>query len=237
MELMPDIHQIEGVTCNVYLIVEPDGLTLVDSGMPGAQKRILAAVQALGHAPRDVRRILLTHQHIDHVGGAPALVKLTGAEVYAPVGDTPAIEGKAPREKPGGMVGMLFTVMSSLMLRPTRVTRQMLDGETLPVFANEGGLRVVATPGHTAGHVSFYLPSRKLLFAGDAIRHDADGKVAPPPPLFTHDTPQAMRSVAALAALEIEASLPGHGAPILTGAGAQIARLAQTAPQASGVGA
>ena len=71
MELMPGIHQIDGVTCNVYLIVEPDGLTLVDSGMPGAQKRILAAVQALGHAPRDVRRILLTHQHIDHVGGRP----------------------------------------------------------------------------------------------------------------------------------------------------------------------
>ena len=135
------------------------------------------------------------------------------------------------------MVGMLFTVMSSLMLRPTTVTHQMQDGGPLPVFANEGGLRVVATPGHTAGHVSFYLPARKLFFAGDAIRHDAAGKVAPPPPLFTHDTPQAMRSVAALTALEIEASLPGHGAPILTGAGEQIARLAQTAPQASGVGA
>jgi len=238
MELLPGIHQIEGVSCNVYLIVEPDGLTLVDSGMPGAQKRILAATQALGHAPRDVRRILLTHQHIDHVGGAPELVKATGAEVYAPVGDAPAIEGAAPREKPSGMVGLIFSVMLSLMLRPTMVTHQMRDGETLPVFADEGGLRVVATPGHTAGHVSFYLPTRKLLFAGDAMRHSADGKVLPPPPLFNHDTPQAMRSLATLAALEIEASLPGHGAPILTGAGPQIAALAQTTPaQASGVGA
>ncbi len=227
---------MEGVSCNVYLIIEPDGLTLVDSGLPGAQKRILAAAQALGHAPGDVRRILLTHQHIDHVGGAPALVKATGAEVYAPVGDTPAIEGKAPREKPSGPVGMIFTVMMALQLRPTMVNHQMQAGEALPVFASEGGLQVVATPGHTVGHVSFYLPSRKLLFAGDALRH-ADGKVAPPPPLFTHDMPQALRSLAALAALKIEASLPGHGAPILADAGEQIARLAQATPAVGAVSA
>ncbi len=235
MELMPGIHLVEGVTCNVYLIVEPEGVTIVDTGLPGAHGRILAAVRSLGREPRDVRRLLLTHQHIDHGGGAQKLVTWPGAEAYAPVGDTPAIEGKARREKPGGVVGMLFSTLIALRLRPTVVTHQMEADDTLPVFTDEGGLRVIATPGHTAGHVSFYLAGRKLLFAGDAYRHE-NGKVAPPPPLFTHDTPQAMRSLATLAAMEITASLPGHGAPILADIGEQIAQIARTAPQIAGVG-
>ncbi len=222
MELTPDIHLVDGVTCNVYLILEPDGVTILDSGLPGAHTRILALLQSLGHASGDVRRIVFTHQHIDHIGGAPALVKATGAEIYAPVGDTPAIEGKAKRERPRGPLGLAFAVMIALQLRPTTVNHQVAGGETLPVFASEGGLQVVATPGHTVGHVSYYLPARRLLFAGDAYRH-ADGKVTPSPKMFNHDTPQAMRSLASLCALDVEMSLPGHGAPILHDANRLIA--------------
>ena len=69
MRIFSDIHLVDGVVCNVYIITEPDGLTVVDAGVPGAEKRILAAIAGLGYAPRDVRRILLTHQHFDHVGG------------------------------------------------------------------------------------------------------------------------------------------------------------------------
>jgi len=219
---MDDIFLVDGVSCNVYILAEPDGLTLIDTGMPGSARKIMAAIRALGRDPQEVRRILLTHQHVDHVGGAAELATATGAEVYAPPLDASAIEGLAPRELPKAPLNLVFRLTVLRSLKPVAVTALLRDGETLPVFGAADGLRVVATPGHTAGHVSLYLPARRLLFAGDAWRHNKQG-IAPSPNIFNSDTPQALRSMASLMALDLTASLPGHGAPILRGASADLA--------------
>lgn len=225
MQIAPDIHLVDGVSCNVYIITEPDGLTLIDAGMPGAQKRILAAVTALGRSPRDVRRILLTHQHIDHIGALAALTTETGAETWASAGDTPAIEGRAPYETPRGAIGLVIRVVFLPRLKPGAIAHVTQEGETLPVLGAEGGMRVVETPGHTSGHISFYLPARKLLFAGDAVR-SKDGRLPLSPPPLNTDTAMALESMRKLAAMEIEACLPGHGAPVLAGAQALLAATA-----------
>lgn len=217
MQIFPDVHQVDGVDCNVYIITEPDGLTIVDAGLPGAPKRILAAIAALGHSPRDVRHLLLTHQHVDHIGGLARLAAATGAETWASVGDTPAIEGRAPYETPRGMMGVALRLIFLPRLKPGSIGHVVRDGETLPVFASEGGLRVVETPGHTSGHIAFYLPARKLLFAGDAVRSNG-GRLPLSPALLNTDTAMALESVRKLAAMDIEACLPGHGAPVLRGA-------------------
>ncbi len=229
MRIFSDIHLVDGVVCNVYIITEPDGLTVVDAGVPGAEKRILAAIAQLGYAPRDVRRILLTHQHFDHVGGLSGLVAATGAETgaetWASAGDADAIEGKARREAPHGALGLVFRGFLLPRVRRVTVARRLSEGETVPALAGEGGLRVIETPGHTMGHIAFYLPTRRLLLAGDAVRAEGQ-RLAPPPPIFNADTPLALKSVARLAALDVEAVLPGHGAPLIHGAGAELARLA-----------
>jgi glyoxylase-like metal-dependent hydrolase (beta-lactamase superfamily II) len=231
VEVTPGIHRINTGASNAYLIADEDGLTLIDTGLPGAGKKILEQIRALGRRPDEIARIVLTHQHADHVGGAAALLAASGAEVWAQALDTPAIEGAGPRDHPTGPLGLIFAVFIFPRLRSVRVTRELIDGEILPVLASEGGLRVVATPGHTLGHVSLYLPSRKLLFAGDALRH-AGEKVRPSPKMFNRDHAQALRTFASLTRLEIAASLPGHGAPIMSGAGE---RLAQTASALAGV--
>lgn len=222
MELLPGIHLVDGVFSNVYVIVEEDELTVVDTGFPGSGPKILDYVRKLGRGPETVRRILLTHQHADHVGGAAALAAATGAEVIAQPLDAAAIAGKAARQVPSNvLVGGVFRLFILPRVRPVEVTRTVEDGDTLPVLRGDGGLRVVATPGHTRGHVAFYAPGRRLLFAGDAYVHQG-GRVAPPPRMVTLDMEEAKRSMARLAGLELEASLPGHGAPMTAGSGARL---------------
>ena len=86
-------------------------------------------------------------------------------------------------------------------------------------------MRVIETPGHTSGHIAFYLPARKLLFAGDAVRA-SNGGLALSPRMLNLDTAQALQSVRKLAAMDIAACLPGHGAPVTTGAQALLAATA-----------
>lgn len=215
MQIFPDIHLVDGVVCNVYIITEPGGLTIIDAGMPGAHKRILAAIHDLGYALSDVRRILLTHQHVDHIGGLAALTQSARAETWASAADALAIEGKARREAPHGPLGLVFRTVLFPGLRLARITHTAHADDTIPTLEAEGGLRVVETPGHTMGHLSFYLPGRRLLFAGDAARSER-GRILPPPAMVTYDMRRALASFRALADLEIEALLPGHGAPITT---------------------
>lgn len=220
MQLFPDIHQVDGVTCNVYIIDEPDGLTLIDTGMPGAVKNILNAITALGKEPRAVRRILVTHQHIDHIGGLATLVEATGAETWAHPQDAPAIEGRARREAPRGPLGLVFRAALFPRLRPATISHAAVEGDVLPVLSGEGGLQVIETHGHTMGHISFYLPARKLLIAGDAVR-ESGGRILPPPTMVSYDMPLALQSARKLAEMSMKACLPGHGAPVTAGAQAR----------------
>jgi len=233
MELLPDIHLIDGVNSNAYLIIEPAGLTLVDSGLPGSDQKILAYLRTLGKAPSQVSRILLTHQHVDHVGGAAELASLSGAEVIAHPLDTPAIEGTGPRDMPSGPMAILFRAMLLPRLRPVAVTRQVRAGETLPVLVDGGGLQVIETPGHTLGQIAFYLPGRRLLFAGDTYRHTVRGEVAIPFKMFNRDTAQTRESLAALGTLAVDISLPGHGKPMVRGAAEPLARAVKAAERSS----
>jgi glyoxylase-like metal-dependent hydrolase (beta-lactamase superfamily II) len=230
-ELTPGIYRVDTGASNAYLIVEAAGLTIIDTGLSGG-KKVLALIRSLGRRPEEIGRIVLTHQHPDHVGGAADLVAASGAEVWAHPLDTPAIEGVGKRDGPKGPLGLIFNTLIFPRLRPVKVARALADGETLPILSGVGGVRVIATPGHTLGHISLYLPSRRLLFAGDALRH-AGEKIVPSPALFNRDQTQALRTFADLTRLEIEASLPGHGAPIMNGAGDRLARTAETLPGAS----
>ncbi len=233
MELFPDIHLIDGVNSNAYLIIEPSGLTLVDSGLPGSETKILTYLRRIGKVPTQLSHILLTHQHVDHVGGAAELAALSGAEVIAHPLDAPAIEGAAPRDMPKGPMAIAFRVALLPRLRPVAVTRQVTAGETLPVLVDDGGLQVIATPGHTRGQIAFYLPGRRLLFAGDTYRHTMRGEVAIPFRMFNRDTAAARVSLASLGALAIDVSLPGHGKPILRDASGPVGRAVKAAGRSS----
>jgi len=219
MEIIPNVHLITATFVNVYLIIDPDGLTLIDTGTAGTEKKILKYIAGLGRAPSDVRRIIITHSDADHVGGLAALKAATGARVYANAVEAEAVAaGRASREiKPRGLAGVLFGLIAGLIkTAPATVDEFLTDGQVLPVL---GGLRVVETFGHTPGHISLFAPSVRVLFTGDSIVA-GDDKLLPSRESNTWDMDRALEAVRLQAALGAQIVCSGHG-PVVKDAAAK----------------
>src|SRR5512146_3193293 len=104
MKIVDNVYVVPGVVANPYLIVDADGLTIIDAGCPRNGKKILAYIASLGKSARDVKRIIITHADLDHFGGLAALQRATGARTYASQIEADAIaKGQSSREiKPAG---------------------------------------------------------------------------------------------------------------------------------------
>src|SRR5579859_5204452 len=158
----------------VYLIADPDGLTLIDTSIAPSGPKILRQLEQAGHKPTDVKRILITHAHPDHVGGLHTVQSATGAEVMASAPEQQVIEGKIPipmvkdRSQLSG-INRLIRMPTTWVKPPTTVMRVLNDGDVIEGVMD--GLQVVATPGHAPGHISFWQPDKRLLICGDVIFH------------------------------------------------------------------
>jgi glyoxylase-like metal-dependent hydrolase (beta-lactamase superfamily II) len=214
MEIIPNVHIIPGLVVNTFLIVDADGLTLIDTGLSGDVRKILRYIAGLGRSPRDVKRILITHSDGDHVGGLAALQQASGARVYAHALEAQAIAaGHASRPlKVTGLLKLLMSLAAPMFkARPAQVDELAQDGQTLPVL---GGLRVVETPGHTPGHVSYFAPSVGILFVGDSLVSEKNG-LRGSTGMNTWDQAQADESVRKQAALGAKIVCAAHG-PVVT---------------------
>jgi glyoxylase-like metal-dependent hydrolase (beta-lactamase superfamily II) len=227
IQLGPDLHGFTGLGVGrAYLIVEADGLTVVDAGMTISAEPIVRQLGQLGRSPGEVRRILVTHAHPDHVGGLPRLKQRTGAEVSCSALERPVVQGEVPIPRPPAesLTGLARVFRSpDTTLSGTAVDRVIDDGEELA-----GGLVAVASPGHAPGHLAYWRPRDRVLFCGDAIMN-LFGLRAPFGP-FTVDQAEARRSIRRLVALEPEMVLFGHGAP-LVGAAERLRRFAEKLPE------
>ena len=206
MEISPNVHLIPSFAVNVYLIVDPDGLTLIDAGLARSGKKILKYVAGLGHSPGDLRRIIITHADGDHVGGLAALKAATGAKSYASPIEAEAIAaGRRSRElKLSGLTRWLFALMSPWFnFEPAAVEETLVDGQVLPSL---GGLRVVETPGH----ISLFAPDAGILSVGDSLVAEGD-RLLPPRAAYAWDAALALESVKAQAALGPSIVCPAHG--------------------------
>jgi glyoxylase-like metal-dependent hydrolase (beta-lactamase superfamily II) len=193
-----------------YLVREADGLTLIDTGMSGSAGGLLKAAGAAGAA---IRRIALTHPHVDHVGSLDALRgALPDAAVLIGARDARIMRGDRGLEPPEPQV----PIKGGWPRVATRPTRELVPGDRV------GSLDVVASPGHTPGHLAFFDRRDGTLLAGDAFQTRAGLAVAgivrwrfPFPALATWHPPTALRSAVALRALRPARLAVGHG-PVLT---------------------
>lgn len=225
-EVVPGIHQVQTRGSKSYIVVE-DEITVIDTGSPGSADRILAAIRELGRSPGAIRTIVITHAHIDHVGGLPALQRHIDARTAIHVADAPDVAGEAPLPNPF-VHPVLARIWDPYLLRndpgPARIDLRLADGDTLPVL---GGMNVVHSPGHTAGSIALHFPSRGVLIVGDAMQHRL-GRLMLPNRMFTRDLDQAAASVQKLATLDFETLCFSHFRPILHGADKRVRAFART---------
>ncbi len=196
---IPRSPQEAGSYLNLTLIVdEENGTTLVDAGLPDQAEAISAALVEAGIGVRDLRRIIFTHQDLDHVGSGADLVRQSGARVLAHSADAPYIEGRLRRLKPSPEMLEQRPQMREVLerLEPVSVDEQ-LENDTRLDFA--GGTQVIFTPGH----ISLYLEGLKVLVAGDALTAEG-GYLNGPNPSLTLDMHTAIDSLRRLADLDID---------------------------------
>ncbi len=220
MKIIDNVYVVPGINAHAYLIVDPDGITVIDAGLPRSEKKILAYVESLGKSAGDIKRILLTHSDVDHIGGLAALVKATGARTYASKIEAEATAlGKPSRPiKPSGSVmrHAMFTLLGPLMkATPIQVDEILTDGQVLPIL---GGLRVVDTTGHTPGHISLFAPAASILFCGDAMVVDDKG-IHSSRPALTWDEAKAQASTKKQAGLGAKIVCSGHGPIVMDAVG------------------
>ena len=237
-EILPGVHVVpsaQGVgfpgagTMNICLLVEDGQITMIDAGLPGNSVAVLSYLAEIGLAPAAIRRIIITHHHVDHVGGLPELLKLTQAEVWAHRDDAAVIEGTAPRAgiPPERVAAMLASLpddqraaaqerMKQMReVPPVAVDLRLVGGEELSVL---GGVQILHSPGHTAGHLCLFLPALSLLVAGDLLRLLEDNVIRESPAGIAVDADQALASARQIVTLKFEGFIGYHGGYVVSGA-------------------
>ena len=213
---------------NITLILdEENGNTLVDAALPDQIEAISAALVEAGIEVGDLRRIIFTHQDLDHVGSGAALVRPSGARVLAHPADVPYIDGSL---RPLKVTPEMFERRPQMRevlerLEPVGVDERVEDGTRLDVA---GGTRVISTPGHTPGHISLYLERSKVFIAGDTLTAER-GSLKGPNPSMTLEMSTALQSIRRLADLEVDTMVCYHGGVVGEDANGQLRRVIQEA--------
>src|SRR3954470_22366646 len=231
----PDIHRIEDAGVNWYLVEADSGLTIVDAGVPSSWGSLHRVLAEIGRDASEVRALVLTHAHFDHIGMAERVRTELGVPIYVHENDVPL--ARKPLQytherarsrylltKPGGLPYVLgFLGARAFWPPPVRETPSCTDG----VLDVPGSPRVVFTPGHTVGHCALHLPDRDTVIAGDSIvtldPYTGRTGARMVARAATADAERNAASLDALAATGARTVLTGHGEPWTDGVEAAVA--------------
>jgi glyoxylase-like metal-dependent hydrolase (beta-lactamase superfamily II) len=235
--VVPGVHRVAADHVNWYLVEADDGVTVVDAGLPGQWTLLVERLATLGATTGDVRALLVTHAHPDHMGFARRLGD-AGASVHVHRRDEPTVRHGVRVDLPARFRRNLWRpqVLAKLIrwvrlgLRPWN---NLTGGHVVPAvtdaLCHDGGERLpcpgrphaVHVPGHTPGSTAYVFPDHGVVCTGDALvtEDPVTGRraIGACPRGLNADDEQAVASLRALGELDVPTVLPGHGEPRFDG--------------------
>lgn len=236
MELSPSLHRIGNDIVAAYLVDTAEGITVIDAGLAGLWRDLLAELELMGRGLDDIKGVILTHGDSDHVGFAERLRREHGVPVFVHPADAERAKGhhKASMGKQkmnlGGLASFIGYSLRKGGLRTAWLTEVVdaLPGETLDL---PGSPQIIGLPGHSEGSIAVFIPLVDAVFVGDglATRHvlTRDERLQPAP--FTDEPDQAIASLQALLPTKAKWVLPGHGPAFSGGVEAAVAAVTAAA--------
>ncbi|GLU53518.1 MBL fold metallo-hydrolase [Dyadobacter frigoris] len=221
-QISSKVFQISLGSVNVFLIVD-DGLTLIDTGMKGSADKIFSAIKKGGKDPGNIKRIILTHAHPDHSGSAAEISRRLNIPVFAHYIDAALIEkGVGVREpthlSPGIINWLIYNIFikrSDRNIEPVLVEKKLSDHDILPIA---GGIQVIHTPGHSAGHVALLIKEEGVLIAADLCANFVGLALS----TVYEDKDLGVKSLGKAAEFKFDKALFGHGNPLEKDASQQL---------------
>jgi len=214
------VHIVPMGMANAFLIEGEEGLTLIDAGFPNKEAAVFEAIRGLGHSLHQLKHLIFTHAHPDHIGSAAAIVRDTGARTYMHPLDIPIAERGGPFRPMKPAPGLLGQVLCRLFfhpdecLDPVAIDQPLTAEEILPIA---GGFEIIETPGHCAGQVALLWHPGRMLFAGDV----GTNVMGLGDPVGFENLKEGRESQRKLASISFDAAGFGHGKPIVRDASAR----------------
>jgi glyoxylase-like metal-dependent hydrolase (beta-lactamase superfamily II) len=201
------LHAIGGLLVHCHLLVSGGEAVLIDTGLAGTPRRLKALMERLELPPSALRAILLTHGHLDHVGGLTAIKAWSGARVFAHPAEQAHMDGTFAY-RGVARVGGVMEAAGRLVLgqQSVKIDVPLRDGDELPFW---GGLRVIHLPGHTTGHCGFFSARANVLFCGDLFASHWFSTHRSPA-IFTSDSSLLPASMARVRAMNPAGLVPNH---------------------------
>lgn len=243
-DVVPGVHLVTHGHTNCYVVEADDGITLVDAAYPKTWAAVRRCLAEVDRSASEIRGLVLTHGHFDHVGFASQLQRSYGVKVWASAADAHLLRHPYryrparprlvyPLTHPRSWPVLGSMVQAGALRVPGVVADHLIGART--VLDLPGHPEMVPAPGHTDGEVVLHLPDHGAVLTGDALvtLDPYTGRRGPRvvARAATNDARVALDSLDAIAALDVAAVLPGHGEPWLEGSRAAVdaARLAGVA--------
>jgi glyoxylase-like metal-dependent hydrolase (beta-lactamase superfamily II) len=187
-----EIAKTDGLSTEVYILECEGGLILIDVGFtPLCVNNIKRELNEIGKTWEDIKLILITHAHGDHIENLPRVLELIGSpEVMLGAGDVDSLKEQTGVEADIGLD----------------------DGDIIGAC---GGIEIVGVPGHSDGNLSYYLRDEKMMIVGDTIFGDDVGNLYPPPEKYSKNAGLAAREIRRLLKYDFDSLLLSHGKNIL----------------------